>query len=131
MTGMALISRSAFLQPLAQRVNSTIGDAFMRNDTQLQESIEALRKDFSAVAHDTEALLKATADVANERIQEIRTRTQSTLQQARDSFDAATWSERVRHVATDADVYVSDHKWGFIGAAAGTGLLLGLLARRH
>jgi ElaB/YqjD/DUF883 family membrane-anchored ribosome-binding protein len=103
----------------------------MSNDGQMQESMNDLRKDFGAVARDTEALLKATADIAGDRIQEIRTRTQSTLRQARESFEITGWSGRARQVADDADQYVSDHKWSFIGAAAGTGLLLGILMRRQ
>jgi len=103
----------------------------MRNDEQVKESMQELRKDFGTIARDTEALLKATADVANERVQEIRARAQNSLRQARESLTAEEWTERMRDAAGDADEYVSSHKWGFIGAAAGTGLLLGLLARRH
>jgi len=90
-----------------------------------------LRRDFGAIARDTEALLKATADVANGRVQEIRARAETSLQKARESLDLAQLAEKVRNTATDADNYVRNHKWGFIGAAAGTGLLVGLMTRRH
>ena len=43
-----------------------------------------LRKDLYAVARDAEALLKATADVTGERVQEVRARTEKTLRQALD-----------------------------------------------
>lgn len=103
----------------------------MRNNGQLQESMHDLRKDLGAIARDAEALLKATADVASERVQEIRSRTESTLKHARESLDARELAQKARDAATTADEYVREHRWGAIGAAAGIGLVLGLLARRH
>jgi ElaB/YqjD/DUF883 family membrane-anchored ribosome-binding protein len=103
----------------------------MRNNGQLQNSMHELRKDFGAVARDTEALLKATADVANDRVQEIRSRAEATLRHARETLDTRELSQKAREVAADTDRYVRDHRWSVIGAAAGIGLLLGLLARRH
>ena len=100
-------------------------------NTNLHDSMRGLRKDFGAVARDTEDLVRATADIANDRIQEIRTHAQQSLQQVRESLNGAEISRRARVAAQNADTYVGEHKWGFIGAAAGAGLLLGLFARRH
>lgn len=103
----------------------------MRNNGHLQDSMHDLRKDFGAIARDTEALLKATADVASDRVQEIRSRAENTLRHARDTLDTRELTQKAREVAADTDRYVRDHRWGMIGVAAGIGLVLGLLARRH
>lgn len=103
----------------------------MRNNGQLQESMHDLRRDLGAIARDAEALLKATADVASDRVQEVRSRTESTLRQAREALNTRELTEKARDAAASADRYVRDHRWGVIGTAAGVGLLLGLLARRH
>ena len=103
----------------------------MRNNGQLQDSMHDLRKDFSAIARDTEALLKATADVASDNVQEIRSRAANTLRHARETLDSRELKQKAREVAADTDRYVRDHRWSVIGAAAGIGLVLGLLARRH
>jgi len=39
---------------------------------------------------------------------------------------------RIRRMARSTDTYVRDHSWAAIGAAAGIGLIVGLLSnRRH
>lgn len=92
--------------------------------------IRHLRKDLHSVARDAEELLKATADVANDRVQEARARTQQTVKQAFDHLYDRRMQRRVRKYARNTDAYVRDHSWSIIGAAAGVALLIGLLARR-
>jgi ElaB/YqjD/DUF883 family membrane-anchored ribosome-binding protein len=89
-----------------------------------------LRKDLEAVARDAEALLKATADVAGDHIQEARARTQATLKTTFDNLYDRRMQRRVRRIARTTDSYVRDHSWSVIGAAAGVALLVGLLTRR-
>ena len=55
----------------------------MRNGA-LHSPLKNLRKDLYAVARDAEALLKATAEVTNDRVQEVRARTEKTLRAAFD-----------------------------------------------
>ena len=103
----------------------------MRNGSMVGESMNDLRNDFSAVVRDAEALIKATADVGSDRVQELRARTQTTLRQAREALSAEQWTGYVRTAARTTDEYAHEHPWSLIGAAAGTGLLIGMLARRH
>lgn len=89
-----------------------------------------LRNDLQNVARDAEALLRATADVTNDRVQEARTRAEKTVKQAYDHLYDRRMQRRMRRYARYTDEYVRDHSWGIIGAAAGLALLIGLLARR-
>jgi ElaB/YqjD/DUF883 family membrane-anchored ribosome-binding protein len=103
----------------------------MRNGSALNSSINDLRKDLHAVARDAEHLLKATAGVAGDRIQEARSQTEATLRHVLDNLNDRHLRKRVRKLARTTDNYVHDHSWGLIGVAAGVGLLIGLLSRRR
>jgi ElaB/YqjD/DUF883 family membrane-anchored ribosome-binding protein len=102
----------------------------MRNNGGFQSPLRSLRKDLYAVARDAEALLKATADVTNDRVQEVRTRTEKTVRAAMDTLSNDELRNRVRRVAETTDEYVRERPWAMIGTAAGVGLLIGLLLRR-
>jgi ElaB/YqjD/DUF883 family membrane-anchored ribosome-binding protein len=102
----------------------------MRNGA-LREPIQDLRQDLHAVARDAEALLKATAHIGGEKVQEARARTQETLQRTLDHLYDRKMKRRVRKFASTTDTYVRDHTWTFIGAVAGAALILGWLASRR
>lgn len=102
----------------------------MRNNGAFHSPLKNLRKDLYAVARDAEALLKATAEVTNDRVQEARTRTEKTLRTAMDHLDSDRLRAQMRRVATTTDDYVHERPWAIVGAAAGVGLLIGLLLRR-
>ncbi|GFE80768.1 hypothetical protein GCM10011487_27680 [Steroidobacter agaridevorans] len=102
----------------------------MRNGA-FDSPIRHLRKDLQCVARDAEELLRATADVTNERVQEARYRTQKTVQRAFDNLYDRRMQRRVRKYARYTDAYVRDHSWAIIGAVAGVALVVGLLARRE
>lgn len=101
----------------------------MRNGA-LHSPLRHLRKDLYAVARDAEALLKATADVTNDRVQEVRQRTEKTLRAALEHLDQDRLRAQVRRVYQTTDEYVRERPWPMIGVAAGIGLLVGLLLRR-
>lgn len=101
----------------------------MRNGA-FDSPIRHLRKDLQSVARDAEELLRATADVTNDRVQEARARAQKTVRQAFDHLYDRRMQRRVRKYARYTDSYVRDHSWGIIGAVAGVALIVGLLARR-
>jgi ElaB/YqjD/DUF883 family membrane-anchored ribosome-binding protein len=101
----------------------------MRNGA-FDNPIRHLRKDLQNVTRDAEELLRATADVTNERVQQARARTEKTVKEAFNHLYDRKMQRRVRKYARDTDSYVRDHSWGIIGAVAGVALLLGLLARR-
>ena len=96
----------------------------------IDSPIRHLRKDLQNVARDAEELLKATADVANDRVQQARIRTEKTVKQAFDNLYDRRMQRRVRYYVHHTDAYVRDHSWGIIGAVAGIALIIGLLARR-
>jgi ElaB/YqjD/DUF883 family membrane-anchored ribosome-binding protein len=102
----------------------------MRNNGALHSPLKNLRKDLYAVARDAEALLKATAEVTNERVQEVRSRTEKTVRAAMETLSNDELRNRVRRAAESTDEYVRERPWAMIGAAAGVGLLIGLLLRR-
>ena len=99
----------------------------MKNGSALDSPMNDLRKDFQAVARDTEALLKATADITTDRVQEARARTEQTLRETFDNLYNRRVRRRVRKMAREADGYVRDHSWTIIGVAAGVALLMGLI----
>ncbi len=101
----------------------------MRNGA-LHSPMKDLRNDLRAVARDTEALLKATAEVTGDRVQEARARTEKSLGQVLDSVYDRKMRRRVRRFANHTDEYVRDHSWSIIATAAGVALLVGLLTRR-
>ncbi|HEU4485224.1 MAG TPA: DUF883 family protein [Povalibacter sp.] len=102
----------------------------MRNGSALRSPLKDLRNDLKVVARDTEALLKATAEVTSERVQEARARTEKSLREVLDNVYDRKVQRRVRRMARTTDTYVRDHSWSLIGAVAGIALLVGLLARR-
>lgn len=102
----------------------------MRTHGALRSPLKHLRRDLYAVARDAEDLLKATANVTNDRVQEMRARTEKTLRQAMDHLDSDRLRGQVRRVAQTTDDYVHERPWAIVGAAASVGLLIGLLLRR-
>jgi ElaB/YqjD/DUF883 family membrane-anchored ribosome-binding protein len=93
------------------------------NTEALNSSWNDLRNDLQAVARDAEALLKATADVGGERIDEIRSRTQETLRRAYDHLSER--NQQVHHLARGTGEYIREHSWSAVAVAAGVGLLIG------
>lgn len=94
---------------------------------------EKLFADLQAVVRDAEALLKATAGLAGDKVQEVRTRAEDTIKQARSRIDAVEDDaiKRAKEMAGVADGYVRENPWQAVGVAAGVGLLLGLLLSRR
>lgn len=99
----------------------------MRNGSALNSPMNDLRKDFQAVARDTEALLKATADVATDRVQDARSKAERTLRETIDNLYDRRMRRRVRRMARNTDTYVRENSWTLIGVAAGVALIVGLL----
>lgn len=94
---------------------------------------EQLMGDFKALMADAEALIKATAHHEDGPLSAIRSKTLDTLNSARESLSSVegTLTEKAKVVAEGADQFVHRNPWEAIGVAAGLGLLIGLLIRRH
>ena len=93
---------------------------------------DELLRDLHAVVDDAEALLQATAAQTGERVDGIRAKAQESLKRAKSRLRDAEGEAlaQVRQAAATADDFVHQNPWQAVGAAAGIGILLGLLIRR-
>ena len=94
---------------------------------------DKLMGDLRTVISDAEEVLKVTADQATAGAAELRVRMQERLRHAKLRLQdlqegAVTRAKAAGHAADD---YVHDHPWKAIGAAAGVGMILGLLIGRR
>ncbi|MDZ7594690.1 MAG: DUF883 family protein [Thiobacillus sp.] len=94
---------------------------------------EQLITDFKVVVADAEALLKATASQGGEKMAEVRAKAEESLRIAKDKMAEAQAAllVKTKEAARATDVYVHENPWRAIGAAAGVGLVIGLLIGRR
>lgn len=94
---------------------------------------DRLMADLKLVIADTEELLRVTAGQAGEQAKEMRGRMQSRIDQAKASLLEMQQASLAKAKAAGhaADEYVHDNPWKAIGAAAGVGLIAGLLIGRR
>ena len=92
-----------------------------------------LINDFKVVVADAEALLKATAGQGGEAVAAARAKAEASLDEAKAKMaDAqAALLVRTKVAARATDEYVHTHPWQSIAAAAGVGLVIGLLIGRR
>ncbi len=92
-----------------------------------------LMEDLRVVVEDAEALLKATAGQAGEKVGQARERAEESVRQARERLGELEGEvrARARDAAKTTDRYVHENPWGAIGIAAGVGFMLGLLSGRR
>jgi ElaB/YqjD/DUF883 family membrane-anchored ribosome-binding protein len=92
-----------------------------------------LMEDLRVVVEDAEALLKATAGQAGEKVDQARQRAEESVRLARERLGELDGELRVRarEAARTTDRYVHENPWGAIGMAAGVGFILGLLSGRR
>lgn len=93
---------------------------------------EQLIADFKVVMDDAEALLKATADQSNEKLDEVRAKARESLRRVgeRITQSQAALMANGKKAVKATDVYVHENPWAALGVAGGIGLVLGLLLRR-
>ena len=101
--------------------------------TEANVSKDKLVQDFRAVVADAEELLKATASQAGEKVAMARERIQDSLHQAKVKLAEAEdiIVQRSKQAARATDDYVRENPWQAVGAAAGVGLVIGLLIGRR
>ena len=94
---------------------------------------EQLITDFKVVVADAEALLKATANQGGEKLAEVRAKAEESLRvvKARMAETQAALLVKAKAAAKATDAYVHENPWRAIGAAAGVGLVIGLLIGRR
>jgi ElaB/YqjD/DUF883 family membrane-anchored ribosome-binding protein len=95
-------------------------------------SKEQLVNDFKVVVADAEALIKATANQGGEKVAELRAKTEESLKAARARIAEAqsVVIAKTKEAAKVTDEYVHENPWKAVGAAAGVGLVIGLLIGR-
>ncbi len=93
---------------------------------------EQLIADFKVVMDDAEALLKATANQGDHKLDELRTKARESLRKVSEHItqSQAALLANGKKAAKATDVYVHDNPWAALGIAGGIGLVLGLLIRR-
>jgi ElaB/YqjD/DUF883 family membrane-anchored ribosome-binding protein len=98
-----------------------------------QVGAEKLMQDLRLVMEDAEALLKATAGQADEKIAQARARAEESLRQARLRLQDAGFEveQQMRAAVRDADAYVRENPWQSVGLAAGVAFLIGYLVARR
>jgi ElaB/YqjD/DUF883 family membrane-anchored ribosome-binding protein len=94
----------------------------MKKHNDIQESAANL-------AEDAQALLAATANVAETKVIEARKRLSSALERGKEAWGQA--QDYASAQAKAADEVIRDHPYQSIGIAFGVGALLGLLLRRR
>lgn len=94
---------------------------------------EKLVADLKVVIADAEELLRATANVAGEKIAAIREKTEENLRAAKVRLGQAEAAlvERTKAAAKATDDYVRANPWRAVGIAAGAGFIIGLLVGRR
>ena len=88
--------------------------------------------DVKTLVRDAQSLLTAAATLTGEKAEELRGRGMEMLDTALGKASAVQDQAMVRgkEMAHTADVYVKDNPWRTIAAAAGVGLLVGVILGR-
>ncbi|MDX9944843.1 MAG: DUF883 family protein [Azonexus sp.] len=94
---------------------------------------EKLVSDLKVVIADTEELLRATTDVAGEKMGELRERLGVRLRDAKDRVIDLEHAmiDKTKAAARATDDFVHDQPWKAVGVAAALGLALGVLIGRR
>lgn len=105
----------------------------MNDNTETIASKERFVADVKQVIQDAEDLILATAHQTEGKAAALRERLTENLKVARHKLADAEDAIKVktREVARATDDYVHEHPWKSIGAAAGVGLIVGLLIGRR
>ena len=103
------------------------------NSAGLAPQRDKVMADLRTLIADAEELLSATAGQTGNGASALRDKVSATLERAKVSL-ADTQAEalaRAKAAGQAADRYVHDNPWTAVGAAAGVGLLIGLLLSRR
>mgnify|MGYP000630877183 CR=1 FL=1 len=98
----------------------------------LNHNLDNVQTDIKTLVRDAQSLLTAAASLTGEKAEEMRGRGMQLLDQAMGKGKEYQGQAMVRgkELAHTADVYVKDNPWRTIAAAAGVGLLVGVILGR-
>jgi ElaB/YqjD/DUF883 family membrane-anchored ribosome-binding protein len=84
------------------------------------------------MVREAESLLRDTDSPVGERVTEVRTRIEDTLEDARERLrEVGDNGGRVKAAAHSAEAYVRENPWAAVAIAASVGFLIGNLGRRR
>ena len=103
-----------------------------RSTTNLNGNFAAVQTDVKTLVKDAQALLVAAAALTGEKADDMRARGMAALDAALSKASQVQGQAVVKgkELAHNADVYVKDNPWRSIAAAAGVGLLVGVILGR-
>ena len=98
----------------------------------LNDAVNSATTDVKTLVKDAQTLLTAAAALTGEKAEELRGRGMQMLEVAMGKASQAQGQAMVKgkELAQTADVYVKDNPWRTIAAAAGVGLLVGVILGR-
>lgn len=98
----------------------------------LENNIATVNTDVKTLVKDAQALFSSAAALTGEKADELRSRGMRSLEAALAKAQEAQASAVVagKEMAASADVYVKENPWRSIAAAAGVGLLVGVILGR-
>ena len=98
----------------------------------LNGSINSVQTDVKTLVKDAQTLLTAAASLTGEKAEDMRQRGMQLLDVALGKASQVQGQALVKgkELAHTADVYVKDNPWRTIAAAAGVGLLVGVILGR-
>lgn len=98
----------------------------------LENNLTTVNNDVKTLVKDAQALFSAAAALTGEKAEEVRSRGMRTLDAALAKAQEAQAGAIVagKQMAASADVYVKENPWRTIAAAAGVGLLVGVILGR-
>ena len=104
-----------------------------QTNTVSQATKEKLVSDMKVVIADAEEILKSTADVAGEKMANIRGKIETRLKDAKVRLEDAEAAllDKTKACARATDDFVHDQPWKAVGVAAAVGLALGVLIGRR
>lgn len=109
-------------------------DTTTRNNgvSSLNGNVNAVTTDVKTLVKDAQSLLTAAAALTGEKAEDMRTRGMELLDVALGKATQVQGQAVVKgkELAHTADVYVKDNPWRTIAAAAGVGLLVGVILGR-
>ncbi len=100
-----------------------------RNQSQARNGIRTQAiSDFDEIITKAQDMVKATADAGGEQVDELRHGIERQLKLAKTHLEDL--EDNLADGARGADRYVHENPWPLIGAAAGIGILVGVLVAR-
>lgn len=99
----------------------------------LENNISTVNNDVKTLVKDAQALFSAATALTGEKAEELRGRGMRALDTALSKAHEAQQSalEASKEIAKSADGYVKENPWRSIAAAAGIGLLIGVIIGRR